>query len=184
MSQKIAIERVDHIGIRVRDLDRALNFYRVLGFDLLRRAEGDERGNVLGHRFVEMELAILSEHRNSQTGQLFPATGQVKYRFRCNREPAPVGQSIAGGVDDGPGLDDGDSEPRAIRLDLAGDITVDPRRRRCFGAHRLGQDAIPNPRHGSIPFLASAINPASSGSRSASKPGRRKRKEMLCLPNC
>jgi catechol 2,3-dioxygenase-like lactoylglutathione lyase family enzyme len=39
MSQKIAIERVDHIGIRVRDLDRALNFYRVLGFDLLRRAK-------------------------------------------------------------------------------------------------------------------------------------------------
>ena len=31
MSQKIAIERVDHIGIRVRDLDRALNFYRVQG---------------------------------------------------------------------------------------------------------------------------------------------------------
>ena len=30
MSQEIAIERVDHIGIRVRDLDRALNFYRVL----------------------------------------------------------------------------------------------------------------------------------------------------------
>ena len=40
MSQKIAIERVDHIGIRVRDLDRALNFYRVLGFVLLRRSEG------------------------------------------------------------------------------------------------------------------------------------------------
>jgi catechol-2,3-dioxygenase len=31
MSQKVAIERVDHIGIRVRDLDRALNFYRLLG---------------------------------------------------------------------------------------------------------------------------------------------------------
>jgi hypothetical protein len=30
MSLKVAIERVDHIGIRVRDLDRALNFYRVL----------------------------------------------------------------------------------------------------------------------------------------------------------
>jgi catechol 2,3-dioxygenase-like lactoylglutathione lyase family enzyme len=30
----IAIERVDHIGIRVRDLDRALAFYRVLGFEL------------------------------------------------------------------------------------------------------------------------------------------------------
>ncbi|MGC1888506.1 MAG: VOC family protein [Stellaceae bacterium] len=32
MAQTIAIERVDHIGIRVRDLDRALAFYRVLGF--------------------------------------------------------------------------------------------------------------------------------------------------------
>jgi len=38
MSQKIAIERVDHIGIRVHDLDRALKFYRVLAFALLRRA--------------------------------------------------------------------------------------------------------------------------------------------------
>ena len=28
MSQKVAIERVDHIGIRVRDLDRALGFYQ------------------------------------------------------------------------------------------------------------------------------------------------------------
>jgi lactoylglutathione lyase len=30
----IAIDRVDHIGIRVRDLDRALAFYGVLGFEL------------------------------------------------------------------------------------------------------------------------------------------------------
>jgi thiaminase/transcriptional activator TenA len=32
MAQNIAIERVDHIGVRVRNLDRALGFYRVLGF--------------------------------------------------------------------------------------------------------------------------------------------------------
>jgi catechol 2,3-dioxygenase-like lactoylglutathione lyase family enzyme len=32
MAETIAIERVDHIGIRVRDLDRALAFYRVFGF--------------------------------------------------------------------------------------------------------------------------------------------------------
>ena len=87
----------------------------------------------------------------------------------CNRVPAPVGQSIAGRVDDGPGLDDGECEPRAVRPDLAGDIAVDPRRRRCFGTHRLGQDAIPNPRHGSIPFLVSPTNPASSGSQSAKR---------------
>ena len=40
MAQTIAIERVDHIGIRVRDLDRALAFYRVLGFALAHRAPG------------------------------------------------------------------------------------------------------------------------------------------------
>jgi len=31
MNQMIAVERVDHIGIRVRDLDRALNFYPAPG---------------------------------------------------------------------------------------------------------------------------------------------------------
>jgi catechol 2,3-dioxygenase-like lactoylglutathione lyase family enzyme len=38
MAQNIAIERVDHIGVRVRNLDRALGFYRVLGFAVVRRA--------------------------------------------------------------------------------------------------------------------------------------------------
>jgi len=41
MKQTIAVERVDHIGIRVGDLDRALQFYQLLGFDLSHRAEGD-----------------------------------------------------------------------------------------------------------------------------------------------
>jgi catechol 2,3-dioxygenase-like lactoylglutathione lyase family enzyme len=45
MAQTIAIERIDHIGIRVRDLDRALAFYRVLGFTLAHR-----KGR--GHFFV------------------------------------------------------------------------------------------------------------------------------------
>jgi catechol 2,3-dioxygenase-like lactoylglutathione lyase family enzyme len=40
MTETIAIERVDHIGIRVRNLDRALGFYRVLGFTLAHRATG------------------------------------------------------------------------------------------------------------------------------------------------
>ena len=42
MAQNIAIERVDHIGVRVRNLDRALAFYRVLGFAVARRAECDD----------------------------------------------------------------------------------------------------------------------------------------------
>jgi len=32
MAQSIAIERVDHIGVRVRNLDRSLALYGVLGF--------------------------------------------------------------------------------------------------------------------------------------------------------
>jgi len=40
MAQTIAIEHVDHIGIRVRELDRALAFYRMLGFTLAHRAVG------------------------------------------------------------------------------------------------------------------------------------------------
>src|SRR2546423_5326140 len=38
IAQAVAIERVDHIGIRVRDLDRTLAFYRVFGFTLAHRA--------------------------------------------------------------------------------------------------------------------------------------------------
>ena len=58
MAQTIAIERVDHIGIRVRDLDRAMAFYRVLGFSLLRRAEGDDVAIVRNDRGVELNLVF------------------------------------------------------------------------------------------------------------------------------
>ena len=56
MTQIIAIERVDHIGIRVRDLDRALAFYRVLGFTLVHRAVGDDVAIVRNEHGVELNL--------------------------------------------------------------------------------------------------------------------------------
>jgi len=56
MAETIAIERVDHIGIRVRDLDRALAFYRVLGFELLARAKGDDVAIVKNAQGVELNL--------------------------------------------------------------------------------------------------------------------------------
>lgn len=56
MNQTIRIERVDHIGIRVRDLDRALRFYRVLGFALLHRAEGDDVAIARNDNGVELNL--------------------------------------------------------------------------------------------------------------------------------
>jgi lactoylglutathione lyase len=56
MNQTITIERVDHIGIRVRDLDRALDFYRVLGFSLLHRAMGDDVAIIRNDNGVELNL--------------------------------------------------------------------------------------------------------------------------------
>ena len=55
-AQTIAIERVDHIGVRVRDLDRALAFYRVLGFTLAHRAVGDDVVIVRNEHGVELNL--------------------------------------------------------------------------------------------------------------------------------
>jgi len=56
MAQTIAIERGDHIGIRVRDLDRALGFYRVLGFTLGHRAVADDVAIVRNEHGVELNL--------------------------------------------------------------------------------------------------------------------------------
>ena len=58
MTQTITIERVDHIGIRVRDLDRALAFYRILGFELVRRATGDDVAIVRNEPGVELNLVF------------------------------------------------------------------------------------------------------------------------------
>ena len=56
MSEKILIEQIDHIGVRVRDLDRALVFYRVLGFERLRRVEGDDVAIIRNEHGVELNL--------------------------------------------------------------------------------------------------------------------------------
>ena len=56
MVQTIAIERVDHVGIRVRDLERALAFYRVLGFTLVHRAVRDDVAIVRNEHGVELKL--------------------------------------------------------------------------------------------------------------------------------
>jgi lactoylglutathione lyase len=58
MAQRIAIERVDHIGVRVRELDRSLAFYEVLGFELLRRAEGDDVAIICNEHGVELNLVF------------------------------------------------------------------------------------------------------------------------------
>ena len=56
MAQTVAIERVDHIGVRVRDLERALAFYRVFGFTLVHRSKGDDVAIVRNEHGVELNL--------------------------------------------------------------------------------------------------------------------------------
>ena len=58
MATTIDIERVDHIGIRVRSLDRALAFYRIFGFELLRRSENDDVAIVRNSHGVELNLVF------------------------------------------------------------------------------------------------------------------------------
>ncbi|HVM80211.1 MAG TPA: VOC family protein [Stellaceae bacterium] len=53
---EIAVERVDHIGIRVRDLERALAFYRLLGFELRHKVEFDAVAIVSNSAGVEINL--------------------------------------------------------------------------------------------------------------------------------
>jgi lactoylglutathione lyase len=52
----IDIPRVDHIGIRVRDLERAMKFYAVLGFTLHARAADDAVAVIRNEHDVEINL--------------------------------------------------------------------------------------------------------------------------------
>lgn len=56
MASTIDIPRVDHIGIRVKDLDRAMKFYAVLGFELLGKADNDAVAVVKNAHGVELNL--------------------------------------------------------------------------------------------------------------------------------
>ena len=52
----IEIARVDHIGVRVRDLDRAMRFYGLFGFTLHAKASNDAVAIVRNAHGVELNL--------------------------------------------------------------------------------------------------------------------------------
>lgn len=58
MTNSIEVARVDHIGIRVKDLERALAFYKVLGFSLAHRATDDAVAIVKNAHGVELNLVF------------------------------------------------------------------------------------------------------------------------------
>ena len=55
-ARHVTIDRVDHIGIRVRDFDRAMAFYQVLGFELRHRVEFDAVAIIRNSQGVEINL--------------------------------------------------------------------------------------------------------------------------------
>ena len=77
MTQTIAVERVDHIGVRVHDLDRALAFYRVLGFDLVRRPDNDDVGIIRNEHGVELKSRVQCQCRRSDYQHLDGGAGQI-----------------------------------------------------------------------------------------------------------
>jgi lactoylglutathione lyase len=95
MNQTIAIERVDHIGIRVRDLDRALEFYRVLGFSLLQRAKGDDVAIVKNDNGVELNLIFNANAGAPDTNILMDVPGKypgyTHMALRVSSIPATIG---------------------------------------------------------------------------------------------
>src|SRR5437660_3361632 len=110
MAQNIAIERVDHIGVRVRNLDRALGFYRVLGFAVVRRAEGDDVAIIRNEHEVELNLVFNANAGDPATnilmdvGDKFPGYTHIALRVASipetvaalneNGIPIAQGQSV------------------------------------------------------------------------------------------
>ena len=60
----IEIEQVDHIGIRVADVDRALAFYRVLGFEHFHTVTFDAVAIIRNKNGVEINLIINADNAN------------------------------------------------------------------------------------------------------------------------
>src|SRR5258708_768984 len=95
MAQNIAIERVDHIGVRVRNLDRALGFYRVLGFAVVRRAEGDDVAVIRNEHGVELNLVFNANTGDPATNILMDVPDNFPGYSHISLRVAPIPEAVA-----------------------------------------------------------------------------------------
>ena len=102
MKQTIAVERVDHIGIRVRNLDRALQFYRILGFNLLHRAKGDDVAVIRNEGSVELNLIFNADAGEPNTNVLMDVpekyAGYTHMALRVASIPATIAALRENGI--------------------------------------------------------------------------------------
>ena len=73
----IHIERVDHVGIRVADADRAIAFYAVFGFEVIQQVEFDAVVIIRNPDDVEMNLVVNTTSTNR--GRNILMDEEVKY---------------------------------------------------------------------------------------------------------
>ena len=102
MNQTIPIERVDHIGIRVRNLDRALDFYRIFGFNLLHRSENDDVAIIRNGNGIEFNLIFNANAGDLSTNVLMDAPdkypGYTHMALRVASIPATMAALKANGI--------------------------------------------------------------------------------------
>ena len=88
----IEISRVDHIGIRVTDLDRAMRFYGVLGFEVRWKAPDDAVAVIKNRHDVELNLVFNANADAGQknilmdVGEKYPGYTHVALRVESMRD--------------------------------------------------------------------------------------------------
>ena len=92
----IGIERVDHIGIRVAETERAMAFYAMLGFELLYDVPYDEVVIIRNTNDVEINLITNADNSNDGNNILmdvadkFAGVTHVALRVQSIRETIEV----------------------------------------------------------------------------------------------
>lgn len=104
----IDIERVDHIGIRVRDLDRALAFYGMLGFELRHKVTFDAVAIIANSAGVEINLIYNAnagdEDKNvlMDIGEKYPGYTHVALRVASIAQTMAVLKAHGATITQGP----------------------------------------------------------------------------------
>ncbi len=104
----IEIERVDHVGIRVADADRAIAFYGLLGFEVHHRSNLDKVIIIRNAEDVELNLICNADNANDDknilmdVGDKFPGLTHLALRVASIKATIETLQQHAIAITQGP----------------------------------------------------------------------------------